>query len=63
MNFAKIASFLMILVLFAAGNPVNQDRMGKRRAARMQHKKQHKMQQLLAKMLIHRRKYENKLIF
>ena len=59
MNFAKIASFLMILVLFAAGNPINQARMGKRRATRMQHK----MQQQLAKMLIHRRKYENKLIF
>ena len=59
MNIAKIASCLMILVLFAAGSPVRQARMGKRRAARMQHK----MQKQLAKMLINRGKYDNKLIF
>ena len=57
MNFAKIASFLMILMICIACNPVDAARMENRRLAKIA-----KMAKM-AKLLIHRRKYANKLFF
>jgi len=60
MNFTKIASFLMILALCLACNPVDAARMGNRRVAKMQ---QNFLQQKMAKMFMRRRKHANKLFF
>ena len=60
MNLNKMVSFLMILVLYVACNPVDKAKTRRRRVVKMQ---QNFMRQKLAKMLINRRKHANKLIF